>query len=174
MRWKGIVLLVGLYLIIFGLIFYIMIPKTDNENEVTVNEVFKDIKTDVKSKFSFKNLKNPFGFISKIKITKYLLPTSCYFRKDFECIYFSPNKEDGSLIFQFENNMGKTVNIIEVQAKGDINCSSKFDILLKQADKFYVKLENCTFSGRESKLIINYHQGVPSLYRPSEGRIIVR
>lgn len=175
MHWKNILIIIGVYLIIFGSIFYLLLPNPEeNSEEITAREIFVDLFKDVRDRLTLRNLANPFDAIRRIEISKHILPTSCIFRRNFDCVFFKPDKIANTLTFQFQNTLGKTVTIMNVEARGDISCIEEVNKQVRNLDEFYVRLSNCTFAGKDSRLIIRYHEGSPQFSRPAEGRIIVK
>jgi hypothetical protein len=181
MRWKGIIIIISVYLVIFGLIYVLLLPSEESENDTTAGDIFKEINNDLKSKLSFKNFKNPFNFLLDIKLKQYFLKDSCYFKRDFNCIYFNFDKEKNILIFNFKNTMVKTVFVQDLNLIGQINCSMEINELIDYQDDFFIKLEDCVYDGnfsrfksKSSDMIINYHEGLAQFSKKSQGKLYVR
>ncbi|MFT4304550.1 MAG: hypothetical protein ACMXX8_00520, partial [Candidatus Woesearchaeota archaeon] len=162
-------------LIIFGSIFYVLMPKEENiDDETTATEVINNFFSQLKTKLSFKNLSNPFAFLSNINIRRYISPTSCTFRRNFECTYFRPIVEQNILLFEFRNILGREVVIKNIQINGEISCEKEINKNVKNLESITITMKNCTFDGIESEVVINHHDHNPNFLMPSRGRIIVK
>jgi hypothetical protein len=174
MKWKGILTIAVIYLVIFTTIFLIFMPSENMESERTSSDVVQDMKTDIKSKSNSVNKLNPFTYVSNIKLPSFLLSTHCYFRHHFQCEFFTPDKIQNNLVFQFKNVLGKDVTIMDITIDGDITCSSNINEFVKSNNDFFIKVDNCTFNGVRGNVLLKYNEVGPNFYKTSKGRIVVK
>lgn len=176
MKLKYIALIIGIYLVIFGFIFYLLLPTETEEtiDDVTATESLKYFFSNFVSNFSFRNFINPFGFFSNFKFSSIFIIESCDFSRGIDCLYFSYDKEEKFIIFELENQLNRNIHLMDIEIFGDVICRERYNLSISNRDSLFVRLDDCEFKGHEGLIILRYHEGSPTFYRMVEGSIKVK
>ena len=178
MNWKNLSLIIGIYLVVFGFIFYLLLPteSDDTIDDVSAGEALGYFFSNFRSSFtrSILSLGNSFGFVSDIRLSRYFLSSSCNFRRDIACEYFTFDLDKQEVVFQLVNKMDKFIYVLDVELRGDINCYAQSNATLRKDAFFFIRLDDCIFNGTESTIRLRYHEGNPNFYRVVEGRLIAK
>jgi hypothetical protein len=176
MNWKSLLVVVVTYLVIFGALTAFFVYR-GNRNSAEGQGVITIFKEGLKEMFGkigafFKSI-NIMSPLNSLNQTGRFFPR-CTFDEYFTCLLHQEDKKEGSILLNLKSRFNDPIILYGVYVTGDILCNNSEERKIQGGEEFYVKLQNCTFSDVQAKLILRYYkQGSSKMFgKTVEGTLV--
>ena len=141
-----------------------------------VKSIFSDIWSSLTSIQIEESVNKIEDSVKNVSVGKHILPTSCIFNKNFKCLLFAPNVENGEMLFNFKNSVDEDIVLVSAEISEGIKCGVDENRLIEKNAEFYIKIKNCTLDDVEGKMKLYYHiaGSTSDFTKYSEGTLIVK
>ena len=173
MKAKSFFVIMVTYLVIFGAlaVFFIYSGRSGASGSQNIFAIFTEGCREMFSKIG--------GLLGSIKIKPPInasapIFSQCNFKEDFTCLIHQEDRKGESVLLNLKSQREESIILYEESLSGSISCNLTESRLIKAYEEFYVKLENCTFSGEEAKIQLKYYRYGSSVAfgRTAEGVLV--